>query len=70
MKTWLKKQKNSHKPFKQIINEALRCGLDEVEKPVVQKAYTTHPHMMGLKEGFDLDNIGELLSRIEGENHT
>lgn len=58
----------SHKlnrPFKQIINDALRYGLKEMEKPVIQKPYHTEPHKMGLREGYNLDNIGELLSHID-----
>ena len=56
------------KPFKTVINEALRAGLDQVEKPAERRRYKTKPHKMGLKSGRDLDNIQELLSVIEGEN--
>jgi hypothetical protein len=55
-------------PFKTIINEALRSGLDHVERPAEQKPYRTKPHAMGLKPGHSLDNIQELLSQIEGED--
>lgn len=55
-------------PFRTVINEALRAGLDQVEKPVLQRPYKTEPHAMGLKPGRDLDNIQELLSQIEGED--
>ena len=55
-------------PFKTIINEALRSGLDNVERPAAQKPYKTKPHAMGLKPGHNLDNIQELLSQIEGED--
>jgi hypothetical protein len=56
------------KPFKKVINEALRAGLDHVERPAEQKPYKTRPHAMGLKSGRNLDNIQELLSQIEGED--
>jgi hypothetical protein len=56
-----------HTPFKTVINEALRAGLDQVEKPAERRQYKTKPHKMGLKSGRDLDNIQELLSLIEGE---
>ena len=55
-------------PFKTVINEALRSGLDQVERPAEQKPYKTKPHAMGLKSGHNLDNIQELLSQIEGED--
>jgi hypothetical protein len=55
-------------PFKTVINEALRSGLDHVEGPAKRKAYKTEPSAMGLKPGRNLDNIQELLSQIEGED--
>lgn len=55
-------------PFKTVINEALRAGLKEVEKPALQRPYRTEPHAMGLKKGRNLDNIQELLAHVEGED--
>lgn len=55
------------KPFKTVVNEALRVGLKYVEKPAKSVAYKTEPHRMGLRAGRSLDNIQELLSQIEGE---
>jgi len=55
-------------PFKTIINEALRAGLDQVEQPAKQRRYKTKPHKMGLRRGRNLDNIQELLAQIEGED--
>ena len=57
------------KPFKDIVNEALRIGLDELMKPPASKPYRTQPHPMGLRQGFSYDNIAELLARAEGEDH-
>ena len=56
------------KPFKVVLNEALRKGLDQFEKPQKRKEYRTIPHEMGLKEGLSFDNIQELLSQVEGES--
>jgi len=56
------------RPFKAIINEALRAGLDQVEKPAKQRQYRTNPHKMGLRQGHNLDNIQELLAQVEGED--
>ena len=56
------------RPFKAVVNEALRAGLDEVEKSAKQCRYKTNPHKMGLLQGRSLDNIQELLAQIEGED--
>lgn len=57
------------KPFRMIVNEALRAGLDQVAQPAKQRKYETEPHAMGLCAGRNLDNIEELLARVEGEDH-
>jgi hypothetical protein len=55
-------------PFRKVINEALRAGLEKVEAPAIERAYFTKPRKMGLKPGMNLDHIQELLARIEGED--
>ncbi len=55
------------KPFKEIVNAALRAGLDSVLNPAPSKPYKTHPHPMGLKPGLNYDNISELLALSEGD---
>jgi len=55
-------------PFKTVVNEALRAGLDHVEQPAKRRRYKTEPHAMGLRSGRNLDNIQELLAQIEGED--
>ena len=54
-------------PFKAVINKALRIGLGKVAEPTHRRPYRTEPHAMGLQEGYDLDNIQELLAQAEGE---
>jgi hypothetical protein len=56
-------------PFRRVVNEALRTGLQAVEEPPRTRPYRTRPHKMGLKAGRNLDNIQALLSQIEGEDH-
>jgi hypothetical protein len=56
-------------PFRQVINEAIRAGLETVEQPGKTKPYQTRAHKLGLKSGRSLDNIQELLAQIEGEDH-
>jgi hypothetical protein len=57
------------KPFKEIVNSALRLGLDQVLNPPAAKPYRTKPRPLGLRPGLSYDNISELLARAEGEDH-
>lgn len=56
------------RPFKQIINDALRRGLDQMARPMPAKPHRTRSRRMGLRPGFSLDNIQELLAHAEGED--
>ena len=56
------------KPFKEVINSALRAGLDQVLNPPA-KPYRTKARPLGLRAGLNYDNVGELLARGEGEDH-
>ena len=55
------------KPFRAVVNEALRTGLTGLEEGARQRRYVTEPHAMGFRQGYDLDNIQELITQIEGE---
>lgn len=55
-------------PFRVIVNEALRAGLDQVEQPANRRPYRTEPHAMGLRAGRNLDSIQELLAQIQGDD--
>ena len=56
------------RPFKQVINEALRAGLEQMQRPKAPKPYRTRPRRMGLRQGFSLDNVQELLAQAERED--
>ncbi len=58
-----------HMPFRKVVNEALRAGLETVASPAESKPYRTRPTSMGLKPGRNLDNIQELLVQVEGEDY-
>ena len=58
------------KPLKEVINAALRVGLDQVLQPPAAKPYRTRPRPMGLRAGFSYDNISDLIARAEGEDHS
>jgi Arc/MetJ family transcription regulator len=58
----------SGKPFRQVVNAALRAGLDIIAVPAEAAPYQTKAHKMGLRTGKNLDNVQELLAQIEGED--
>lgn len=55
------------RPFKKIINQALRLGLKKIDQPLKRKPYKTQARPMGLRAPYQIDNIQELLAQIEGE---
>jgi hypothetical protein len=59
-----------NKPFKEVINSALRIGLEEVLNPKTTRPYRTKPRPLGLRRGFSYDNISELIASAEGEDHS
>ncbi|NBV25584.1 MAG: DUF2191 domain-containing protein [Proteobacteria bacterium] len=59
-----------HKPFKEVINAALRVGLDEILAPPAAQPYRTQARPMGLRRGLSYDNIAELVANAEGEGHS
>jgi hypothetical protein len=67
LKAAVRKQR---RPFKQLVNEALRGGLEaldrprQVRRPVRSKGFDLGPSLVG-----SLDNVEEVLSRVEGEGH-
>ncbi len=59
--------KRSGRPFRQVINEALRHGLSVAEQPFRSRDYHTEARPLHRRAGYSLDNIQELLSEIDGE---
>ncbi len=57
------------KPFKEVINAALRAGLDKMLAPPAAQPYQTKARPLGLRAGFSYDNISELIAAAEGEEH-
>jgi hypothetical protein len=57
-----------HVPFKTVVNEALRLGLTEVEKPAKQRRYRTIPHAMGRRDRYSVKNVQELLAQADEES--
>lgn len=57
------------RPFKDVVNHALRIGLDQVLAPPAARPYRTQPRPLGLREGLNYDDIAGLLAVGEGEEH-
>ncbi len=56
------------RPFKELINDALRAGLDEIENSASKKKarYSVTP-VEGQPRRTDLDNIAEVIAEVEGD---
>ena len=67
---YLKKMQENDpsKSFKQIVNEALRRGLNSSPSKVERKPFKVKAFNLGLREGLSYDNIEELLDIAEGPN--
>ena len=55
------------RPFRQVVNEAMRSGLQFLGKKSACKTYRMPVREMGLRPGVNLDNIGELLGQLDEE---
>jgi hypothetical protein len=56
--------------FKGVVNDVLRAGLDTLEAPRRdRKIFRTEPLDLGGSLIGSLDNIEEVLCRVEGEDH-
>lgn len=61
--------RKSGKPFKQVVNEYLRLGLNAPRRLPPAKPFVVRARALGLHPGLDYDNIGELLETVEGPAH-
>lgn len=58
------------RPLRTVVNEALRAGLKALEKRVPpRKPYRTRGFDLGPSLVGSLDNVEEVLSRVEGDAH-
>jgi hypothetical protein len=62
--------KSRRRSLKALVNEALRAGLAAVEKrPASRERYQTTGFDLGPSLVGSLDNVEEVLARVEGERH-
>ncbi len=58
------------RPFKALVNEALREGLEALDRPTsARPPFTTTGFRLGPSLVGSLDNVEEVLARVEGEAH-
>ena len=55
--------------YKQLVNEALRRGLDALSREPKAAPFRVKARKMGPRPGLNFDNVGELLERLEGPFH-
>ena len=54
--------------FRQVVNEALRAGLAQMERPAVKRrTYRTRPVDLGTCRFPNLDNVWDVLTEAEDE---
>ena len=58
--------RRSGEPFKQVVNRLIRIGLNSQKQAKALPPFKVKTRDMGLRAGLDLDNIEELLDKIEG----
>ena len=63
--------KKRRQRFKAVVNTALRLGLEAMDTPrPARAAFRTSGFNLGPSLVGGLDNVEEVLSRVEGEHHT
>ncbi len=53
------------RPFKAVVNEALRRGLGAAGKPPRPPRFVVEPYAFGARPGFDLDRMNQLADELE-----
>ena len=64
------KARRTGRPFKEVVNDALRSGLQSDGDQVRRSAFAVKTRDLGrLARGLNIDNVGDLLERLEGPLH-
>jgi len=54
-------------PFKEIVNRAIRVGLEQIDKPTQLKPFKCKSYSLGYPPRADLDHALDLADRLESE---
>lgn len=63
-----RKARELDKPFKELVNMALRKGLTE-SVPQKNLSVVVRPHDFGLSPGIDMDRLNQLVDELEVEDY-
>lgn len=55
------------RPFRQVVEETLACGLARQSKSLPQRRFRVKPHRLGLKPGFHGVSLNQLYDQVESE---
>jgi len=55
------------KPFKQVVNEAIRKGLAPSSEARGQEVFRVHPHRTTLRPGIDAASLNKLVDELEDD---
>jgi len=58
--------RRSGRPFKQVVNEFLRLGLNARRELQPPRKFTVRTRPLGLPPGLSYDNVEELLDQLDG----
>jgi hypothetical protein len=57
----------TRRPFKVVVNEALRSGLSGAPRTGARRTFRVKPHRSALRPGFDLAGFNKLSDELEDE---
>jgi hypothetical protein len=70
MTTWRLNSRRAGRPFREIVNETLRRGLESRRATARRRAFKVTARDLGnLRAGLSLGNIAELIEHVEGSLH-
>jgi hypothetical protein len=55
-------------PFKDVVNRALRIGLEALQQRPKTIRFRTKPKPLGLRPGIALDNIADVLDKLDDKS--
>ena len=61
--------RKSGRSFSETVNRVLRLGLNVRRVPAGARKFVVRPRPLNAKPGVNLDNVAELLERLEGPSH-
>ena len=57
----------SRRPFREVVNQAIRLGLRTATPPERRERFRVKPHPFQFKPGIDLDKLNQLVDELEVE---